>query len=161
MEWSNGLKLYPDFTLVVCSNKSSIAEATSGTCVVTTEDFDVVCFVEFKLQSDWVELFPRKSGRFCMASSNNLRFFLVELICSTASIELLLVPADWSLGMVEWIGNWDMLSLAIIGAAWVGNWLTVHKPAALSWAVTSFGRYKSRETILLWKFCIQTKSFHI
>ena len=155
------LKLKPDFTLVVCSNKSSIAEATSGTCEVTTEDFDVVCFVEFKLQSDWVELFPTKTERFCMASSNNLRLLLVELIRSAAPIELLLVPADWSLRMAEWIGNWDTLSLAIIGAAWVGNWLTVHKHVTLSWAVTSFGRYKSRETIFLWKFCIQTKSFHI
>lgn len=155
------LKLYPDSTLVVCSNKSSIAAATSGTCEVSTEDFDVVSFVEFKLQSKWLELFPTKSERFCTASSRNLRFFLVKLICSTSPIVLLLVPADWSLGIAEWMGNWDSLSLAIIWTAWVGNWLTVHMPAALSWAVTSFGRYKSRETILLWKFCIQTISLHI
>ena len=161
MEWSNGIVAQTRFYLScllqqVLNCGSDIRNVWSYYRRIWCSLF---CGIQNAVRIEWI-CFQQK-WMFFYDFVKELALFFVELIRSAAPIKLLLVPADWSLGMAEWIGNWDMLSLAIIGAAWVGNWLTVHKPVALSWALTSFGRYKSRETIFLWKFCIQTKSFRI
>lgn len=134
------------FTLLVCSSKSSIAEATSGTTEETSPG-------TFLVQTGILKCTPEES------TFETLAFLLVKLDSLASSLRLsFLLPinsADEFLRSCNWLGHSDELLPNIVWTACVGYWLVVHSPASWSSAVTSFGQNWSRVTTL---FCQTVRS---
>ena len=139
------------FTLLVCSNKSSIAAATSGTAWETSSfSFVILSPVAFMLQMGSLKCISEEGRSFWSSSSKSLALLLHTLDCLGSSLKWsFLLTIHWLavfLRSCDWLGKQEGPSPDTIRTACVGNWLVVHNPASWSWMVTSLGRNESTAT---------------
>lgn len=130
-------------TLLVCSNKSSIAAATSGTAEEPSLVLPVRFFSGGLAPQNALLSFGEQDNEHLGSSTTKSLAFLFHLLGYFFSSFAVFLPAKASVltftSSWGWVWGWDVVSPDIIPKACVGNWLTVHAPASRSSEVTSLG----------------------